>query len=343
MMKQIPNFLQRFDLDLNADERAIRRAYARELKLIDQATEAERFQEMREMYEAALYWARRQLAEQEDHEKEPISDSSEVDTTADLQVDTAQYENIPNPSEIVSAELSGSTRREEEIQFDIQNVESMSEAVFDDFQNRFHAIVAQKIDCDEKLLKAELDKSIHNSYMDNMDVREMFEGRIAALLLQGWKPGHEVLMVVAGNTFHWVDDRSRLQRFGRMGYILDQAFAERESFFQQSVENRETNRKAINRLRNAGRPGNSELIERLRAIEKMVEIYPHWMPIIVDLDQIQRWRDWSHEVPSWQRFSIRPLLWKINNALPRFKWITPWRIVWAILIIGRAIMSSGHH
>lgn len=52
-------FLVRLGLPADADAGAIRRAYARELKLIDQASQAAQFQQLREAYQAALYWAGR--------------------------------------------------------------------------------------------------------------------------------------------------------------------------------------------------------------------------------------------------------------------------------------------
>jgi hypothetical protein len=50
-------FLARLGLGEDADGSAIRRAYARELKLLDLATQAKQFQELREAYEAAMQWA----------------------------------------------------------------------------------------------------------------------------------------------------------------------------------------------------------------------------------------------------------------------------------------------
>lgn len=56
-METPQDFLHVLGLDEGADRRTIRHAYARRLKLIDQARETEAFQELRTAYEAALAWA----------------------------------------------------------------------------------------------------------------------------------------------------------------------------------------------------------------------------------------------------------------------------------------------
>lgn len=57
-MEDIPACLRFLALPYDADERSIRRAYARRLKQLDQQTEAAAFQQLREAYEGALQWAR---------------------------------------------------------------------------------------------------------------------------------------------------------------------------------------------------------------------------------------------------------------------------------------------
>jgi len=61
-MQHQPIFLERLGLAPDADERQVRRAYARELKQIDQERDLEGFQHLRACYEAALEWAAHRAA-----------------------------------------------------------------------------------------------------------------------------------------------------------------------------------------------------------------------------------------------------------------------------------------
>lgn len=53
----LPWFLELLSLPPHADERAVRRAYATRVKLIDPATDPAAFARLREAYEAARAWA----------------------------------------------------------------------------------------------------------------------------------------------------------------------------------------------------------------------------------------------------------------------------------------------
>jgi len=343
-MTQLPDFLKRFDLGLDADERAIRRAYAVELKRIDQATEADRFQELRTAYEAALNWARHRHIEYDEHvdDAEENSTRATMAVAADSQTDVDASVHAAEGADAAPA-APVAIVADVEHAIETEDASAASAAVFNEFCERFYAVVAQYRTYDDKLVKPLLDDSLRDPRLDNFDARDMFEWRIADLLLAGWRRGNEVLMVVAGQTFCWIEDQRRLQRFGRTGFLLDHAFAERESFFQQSRESTESRRAAIARLRDPRRPSNSELVGMLLTLEKMRELYPYWLPLIADVEQIQRWREWHDEIPSWRQFSVGASLQKVKDTVRSVKWLTPWRAVWLIFIIVRAVTAFSHH
>ena len=60
MSRRVPHCLKRLALGLDADTVTIRRAYARELNLIDQEQDLAGFQVLRQAYEAALEWGQAQ-------------------------------------------------------------------------------------------------------------------------------------------------------------------------------------------------------------------------------------------------------------------------------------------
>src|SRR5688572_21447388 len=81
-MPSINFILKRFGLDSDANERDIRRAYARQLKQIDLEADPGAFQALHEAYQAALSWAqsniRVQDAPEETDESAPTQSQPET-------------------------------------------------------------------------------------------------------------------------------------------------------------------------------------------------------------------------------------------------------------------------
>ncbi len=90
----LPDFYQLYEIAADADERSLKKVYARELKRIDQASQAPQFQQLREHYEQALTWLKWQS-------NQPQQDEG----------DTALLSSVPIPpvSEQVRSDAATST------------------------------------------------------------------------------------------------------------------------------------------------------------------------------------------------------------------------------------------
>ena len=295
-------FLQRLSLGADADERAIRRAYARELKLIDQEADPADFQSLREAYETALYWVRHK---EEFEDEEEIGDySAPPELDAPIGLDLAQPAPLqapsPSPPQPVyeAANQAPANLRQEQIDIDH---DAQAEAVFADFLQRATAIVHERPVTPDAPWRRELRASLDDPRLINIIARETFERRVADLLVSGWRPGHEALLVAAVNTFCWADDRRRVFNLGRSGAMLDAAIDERATFDLQPDAQREGQRQLIERLRDPKPPGTRELVRQGATLETLIARFPTWLALITDVDNIVRWREQNDQLPAWRR------------------------------------------
>lgn len=295
-------FLQRLSLGADADERAIRRAYARELKLIDQEADPAGFQSLREAYETALYWVRHK---EEFEDEEEIGDySAPPELDAPIGLDLAQPAPLqapsPSPPQPVyeAANQAPANLRQEQIDIDH---DAQAEAVFADFLQRATAIVHERPVTPDAPWRRELRASLDDPRLINIIARETFERRVADLLVSGWRPGHEALLVAAVNTFGWSGDRRRVFGLGRPGALLDAAIDERATFDLQPDAQRDDQRRLIERLRDPKPPGTRELVRNSATLETLIARFPTWLALITDVDNIVRWREQNDQLPPWRR------------------------------------------
>ena len=292
-------FLQRLSLSGDADDRAIRRAYARELKLIDQEADPAGFQSLREAYETALYWARHK----EEFEAEEFADApTQLALEAGVGSDLAQPAPIqvpaPRPPDYAAADQPPANPPQERL--DTDN-DALAEAVFADFLRRAAAIAHERPITPDLPWQRELRASLDDPRLINIVARETFERRVADLLVSGWRPGHEALLVAAVNTFGWSGDRRRVFSLGRSGAILDAAIDERATFDLQPDAQQDDQRRLIERLRAPKPPGTRELVRNSATLETLIARFPTWLALITDVDNIVRWRERNDKLPPWRR------------------------------------------
>lgn len=283
-------FLQRLDLSDDADERAIRRAYARELKLIDQETDPAGFQYLREAYDTALYWARHK-----DEFDEPAA-LEEPAVTGDAPA--ASPAPSPGPPEHRPADPAAASAQREPLEADH---DALAEAVFADFLGRAGDIAHERPVTPDAPWQRELRASLDDPRLINIIARETFERRVADLLTSGWRPGQEALLVAAVRIFDWAGDRRRVFSLGRSGAMLDAAIDERATFDLQPDAQREQQRRLIERLRDPKPPGTRELVLNSPTLETLIARFPTWLALVTSVDNIVQWREKNDKLPSWRR------------------------------------------
>lgn len=286
----------------DADARALRRAYALQLKQIDQGTQLEAFQALREAYEFALAGIARRDAPAA--QAEPIA-PQDTAAAAPAEPVAPAPEPVPEPTLPPGAALADSV---------FQPFAARAASGFTD-EDDATAALAQAL-ADERLL--------------NLDARTIFEWQVAHLIMAGWRPGHEFLFGPACQAFGWEQDRAHLRIFGQLGAALDAAINEKLVFFQQSSTAFELQRQAIRRLRATEMPPLSLRQADLPLVHLLVQRYPNWLRLITSQENINSWfRDLPEPAPS---APLVPVEGDFPSA-PKRRSVMPWLLAVSILLL----------
>ena len=272
----VPPCLLALELGPDADERTIRRAYAKRLKLIDPEADPAAFQTLRETLEAALRWAawRAQNADAEDEGDEADDDEPAASRAGDLSPDPAP----PVPVTVAAP----APAREPVAQPVAEPQPEPGELAFADFHARLQRGLASE-DGATQLLEA----ALADALLVNLEARTFFEWRVACLLASGWQPGHEFLFRPASTVFSWESDRRRLALFGPVGAMLDAAIRERLIFFAQDQQAIDAQRQLMRRLRVEG-PG-SDLAPQMALLGLLLQRFPNWTRTMTRQEVVQQW------------------------------------------------------
>lgn len=293
----IPPFLQRLELGLEADARAIKRAYARELKKIDQETDLAGFQELRECYDIALRWAawdaERKEQEAQASTPEPAPPPSAADGLEALDIvlpppTNSRHEETPAPLDMLDDALPAAPQgpaREPDI-----DPEQLSLTAFERFTDACQVLGKGRFLDDVQLWEAELRRRLGDDELVNLEARTIFEARVAHLIAGEWQALNAPLFRAASTVFEWEGDPRRLQQFGYAGAFLYQATEEARLFEAQPAQDQTAQRQLLARLRQGdGPPPRVSMLDR-RQIERMIERFPSLLTLQAHHEIVEQWR-----------------------------------------------------
>lgn len=250
-----PTFLTFLGVPFDADERAIRRAYARLLKQIDQASEADKFQQLREAYEAALAWV--------GDESDGISSRVPFHGPAAV------------PGRLKPGELSPRDAAETALRDLLAEV---------DAYRRFGSRAM------EDLVDA-LNAALESDALVSLDARELFEAQLANRLAQGWQPGHEMLFPTARLVLGWWEDPARLRGLGAVAAFLERAIEQEAASERRSFDDLVMQRDVLAQLRQADLPEEQFMRAAFPYFEELAYHMPQWLAVVAPREQVQRWRE----------------------------------------------------
>ena len=244
-------------LDETADLRTIRRAYARQLKGIDQAADPAGFQRLREAYEAALAWA---------------------DDAARL-VHAVEGEGQPPANTAVTASAAST----------LPDEARLADVVWDRFEAGRQALAQAQRLADPDAWHELLLERLRDDELVNIEARLQFEWRIVHLLGKGWRPGHEALFPAAVAAFDWANDRRLLARFDYLGDLLNAAIDERALFDSQAIAVRSVQERIAMLLRRAHQADPREIVQSMAELCKMEAYFPALLTVVTNADNVAYW------------------------------------------------------
>jgi hypothetical protein len=252
------NFLERLKLDHSADRAAIRRAYGREVKLLDQELQAEQFQQLRECYETALAWVTHKewdVTAPQAGERKPDSAFAPLQPDADMAAPSAM-------SAIVFARLQAIRTRLAEPGA-LNDVPSW---------------------------EAEIRERLQDGELLNLDARIFFEGRIAYALANDFNEGQFAFFLAAAASFDWLHDQRRLLQFGHAGHIVNEAIVEHGIYRGQHEQEKAAQRRVFDLMRREAAPDEDQLMRDIITFEQMCERIPALMAMRAPQWKIEQWR-----------------------------------------------------
>lgn len=286
-MSYLPAFLEEHQLTPDADERSLKRAYAKKLKTIDQETQLHEFQALRESYEEALHWIawRDTVQEQEDETTgEPASSQEQLTVAQPVPMPGQRQAAVQDVRDETEAGASGASS---------PHARDPSQEAADILQSLLNHIHQEQPEQDQ--VTTILENILDSETMLFLETRQAFEWYIASYLVQGWQSGKDLLFHAAVTAFRWREAKTRLSYLGPHAYALEQAMIELDEISKRPEAIRHKYQEIMRKSRNQEQPGLNYLKVNLQLLARLNEAYPHVTAMSCDMALIRQWIDSAYE------------------------------------------------
>jgi len=281
-----PWYFAHLDLDPTEDTGAIRRAYAVALKRIDQDSEREAFERLREAYQRALDWAR----------SPPVGDDADFDEMA-AEDEGLEYWVEPAAADAVPVEVAHAARIDrapgpaDDAAIDLAaEAEERGEAIAE-WVERLMAEGAPGL----------LPQALADPRLAHLDARYEFERRLLEAL-HGDPDGRLPLFEAAAAAFDWRGDQLRLLGGGPETVWLDRVIDQIDHWEGQSRLVRRQRERLLARI--GPRPSPLGLLHDGPLLADLYDDYPDWLALRLAPGRIALWETAQGGLsPHWHRLA----------------------------------------
>jgi|GEM_PF-2206037 len=273
-MSKLPDFFVQYDLPADADERAIKRVYARQLKLIDQETDLEGFQALRDTFEEAIAWLQYRQQTGMPETSAESDEGAHRDSSMEAPQNTGAY-----ATHSQHHTLSASAKTPE-LADPEATAEDIIVAMINDMRGHY-SIPSYAGEC--------FLRTMEDTRLIHMETGLIFERMLAHYLLQGWQPGNGELLDVVADYYGWKKDVRRLHNWGEGGYVLSRALTEQAEFNKKSEAIREGQWALLLKARYENEPAQYYLSVHFPMMLRMLEMYPTWVLMVSSRNNIEAW------------------------------------------------------
>jgi hypothetical protein len=296
----LPWFLEVLALPTHADERAVRRAYAMRVKLIDPATDPAAFARLREAYEAARAWVA-----DEDH---------------DVVVEQA----APFVSDVVPPLLPASPADREKAAV-AEEVNPQEQAIR--LVDRFAARVAQGLDDD---VRRELEACTAELRLQYIDAPGIFEDLLIDRLARGLIARRVAVFAHASDIFHW-QELGHLTALGPKGMWIEAVESQRMAWAALPPLVRASRLALIERAEASKGVLSSQIVRRWVEVRDDLRRFPAYLSLYLTLLRQQEWASCYDALPATERQAIEAPAKTRRMRIPAPVWLVVVIVVLGVL------------